>query len=145
MIIIKKPLTANFKPLQTVGKDLTTLPLPGDRQQEQVMAPEMFYKPDSQGQGSFAEIILNLLLQIRNLNYNQSFLINNSASLKRELIKQLKSHLTQVSWHKTEHTQEVHVLQNNINNTNFFLDNNNLDAVIDGLNVEVKKNQLNRR
>lgn len=131
MIIIKENLKANFKPLKTVRKDLTALTLANDTQQRNVSSPEMIYKLDKQGQENFSEIVLNLLLQIRNLNYNQSFLINNSSSLKQELIKQLKNQLTTMNWHKIEHTEEINVLHKNINNNNFFFDNSNLNTIIE--------------
>lgn len=141
MIIINNRLKENFRPLNTVSKDIVGLRVPESREPHyhNVTAPEMIYKLDNNGQDNFSEIVLNLLLQIRNLNYNQSFLVSNTANLKQELIKQLKSHLTNVTWHKNEYNKEINALQKNINNTNFFLNNQNLNIIIEKISSSVKK------
>ena len=139
MNIIKEPIKANIKPLSTVGKSFTVLNLSHGSTQHTLMPPELFYKPEQQAPEQGTAVVLNLLQQIRNLNYNQSFLINHSSNLQQELIKQLKNHLTYVNLQRTERSEEVNMLQKNIDNRSFFRDSDKLTALIDKLHETKKK------
>ncbi len=139
MINNKGKLNYAFKPIKTVNKEIATLMLYDDPYRKRAVSPELIFKLDNAGQDSFSEVVLNLLLQIRNLNYNHSFLINNTGSLTQELVKQLKSHLTKVNVTKREIREEITVLQQNINNPSFFLDNTNINEIIKKIDAQVKK------